>query len=83
MCFTYSSNRLAGKWLTGLSSRVRRDPAVEECAQPNAVLQVRDGVTRRIDLSENMTVEDALTARDEGIVEAVPYVGEYETVKDD
>ncbi|KAF2195880.1 hypothetical protein K469DRAFT_682116 [Zopfia rhizophila CBS 207.26] len=83
VCFTYSSNRLSGKWLTGLSSRVRRDPKVEECAEPNAVLQVRDGVTRRIDLSEGVSVEDALAARDAGVMEAVPYVGEYETVNED
>ena len=56
---------------------------VEECAEPNVVFQVRDGVTRRIDLSEGMSVEDALAARDVGVVEMAPYVGEYETVNDD
>ena len=69
--------------MTGLSSRGHRYAEVGECAEPNAVLQVRDGVTRRIDLSEGMSVEDALAARDVGVVEEVPYVGEYETVNDD
>ncbi|KAF2676452.1 hypothetical protein K458DRAFT_410410 [Lentithecium fluviatile CBS 122367] len=85
VCFTYSSSRLSGKWLTGLSSRVRRDPTpeAEACAEPNAVLQVRDGVTTRIDLRDGMTVEDALEKRDGVAVEAVPYVGEYEVVNED
>ena len=69
--------------MTGLSSRVRLNAGVQECAEPNAVFQVRGGVTRRIDLSEGMSVEDALAARDVGVVEEVPYVGEYETVNGD
>ena len=69
--------------MTGLSSRARCDAEVEECAEPNVVFQVRDGVTRRIDLSEGMSVEDALAARDVGVVVAAPYVGEYETVNED
>ncbi|KAH7389968.1 hypothetical protein BKA66DRAFT_548318 [Pyrenochaeta sp. MPI-SDFR-AT-0127] len=83
VCFTYGSSRLSGKWLTGLSSRVRRDAEVEECAEPNAVIQERDGVMMRIDLRDGMTVEDALVSRDVEAVEAVPYVGDYVTVNDD
>lgn len=69
--------------MTGLSSQDHRNAEVGECAEPNAVLQVRDGVTRRIDLSGGMSVEDALAARDAGVLEAIPYVGEYEAVNDD
>ncbi|OAL42904.1 hypothetical protein IQ07DRAFT_593539 [Pyrenochaeta sp. DS3sAY3a] len=83
VCFTYSSSRLSGKWLTGLSSRVRRDPEVEECQEPNAVLQMRDGVMMKIDLRDGMSVEDALVARDVGTVEATPYVGDYVAVDED
>lgn len=69
--------------MTGLSSRVRRDPEVEECAEPNAVLQERDGVMMRIDLRDGTTIEDALVSRDLGTIEAAPYVGDYVTVSDD
>jgi hypothetical protein len=86
VCFTYSSSRSSGKWLTGAQvSRVRRgpEPEAEACAEPNAVLRVRDGVTTRVDLRDGMTVEDALLARDGVVVEAVPFEGEYETAMDD
>jgi hypothetical protein len=82
VCFTYSSSRLSGKWLTGLSSRVKREPETEACAEPNAVLKVRDGVTTKIDLRDGMKVEDALEARDGVVVEAVAYNSEYVTAND-
>jgi hypothetical protein len=70
VCFTYSSNRSSGKWITGLqSSRVRRDPEAEACAEPNAVLRVRDGVTTRVDLRDGMTVEEALEVPFEAVYE--------------
>ncbi|KAH7067007.1 hypothetical protein BKA63DRAFT_523564 [Paraphoma chrysanthemicola] len=80
VCFTYSSNRLSGRWLTGLSSRIKREPETEACAEPNAVLRVRDGVTTKIDLRDGLTVEDALEARDGNVIEAVAYDGEYVSV---
>ncbi|KAH8728097.1 hypothetical protein GQ44DRAFT_785569 [Phaeosphaeriaceae sp. PMI808] len=80
VCFTYGSSRQSGRWLTGTSAlRIKRDPEVEECAEPNVVLRVRDGVTTRIELRDGMTVEDALQARDGDVVEATPFVGEFVT----
>jgi hypothetical protein len=57
----------------GLSSRVKRDPGVEACAEPNVVLRVRDGITTRIELRDGMTIEDALEKRDGEVIEASVY----------
>jgi hypothetical protein len=78
VCLTYSGNRQSGRWLTGLASRVKREPEVEACAEPNVVLKVRDGVTRRIELSDGMTVEEALETEGGEIVDAMGIQGEYE-----
>jgi hypothetical protein len=78
VCLTYSGNRQSGRWLTGLASRVKREPEVEACAEPNVVLKVRDGVTRRIELSDGMTIEEALETEGGEIVDAMGIQGEYE-----
>jgi hypothetical protein len=84
VCVSYGSGRQSGKWLTGLASRIKRDEEVDGCAEPNAVLRVRDGVTTRVDLRDGVTAEDALAARDEDAVDAgdfgtASHVEEYVT----
>lgn len=78
---TYGSNRLSGRWLTGLSSRIKRDAEVEACAEPNVVLRVRDGVTTKIELKDGMSVEEALEeALEVDGEEVVDGAMEYESV---
>lgn len=77
ICVTYGSNRLSGRWLTGLSSRIKREAEVEACAEPNVVLRVRDGVTTKVELKDGLTVEEALTMDGDEVVDGAK---EYESV---
>jgi hypothetical protein len=70
----------SGRWLAGLSSRVKREAGVEACAEPDVVLRVRDGVTMKIELRNGTTVEDALAARDADL-DAVLYDGGFAGVE--
>lgn len=79
VCFPFSSNRQSGKWLVGQASRVKRDPEVEACAEPNVVLKVRDGVTKKIVLRDGQTVDEALES-DEFDGEVVETVSDFEDV---